>query len=80
MVATVKIIPFAAPEAGGRQSGCVAGRRADSRGAVSADESGFGLDELPGQKASLLDKNRSALEARLAPLSGALIFGAALQP
>ena len=74
MIATVKVIPFAAPEA------------AVSRAEVTAAKAPIGIvafkpmnvalisTELPGQKSSLLDKNRSSLEARLAPLSGKLTF------
>ncbi len=74
MIATVKIIPYAAPE------------RAVAAAAKAASEARIRVapfapkrvalisTELPGQKPALLDKNRSALEARLAPLGGSLVF------
>jgi molybdenum cofactor cytidylyltransferase len=74
MVATVKVIPYAAPE------------RAVEAAAKAAMDAPIRIAPflpmrvalvstyLPGQKPSLLDKNRSALEMRLAPLGGTLIL------
>ena len=74
MLATIKIIPFAAPEAAvagaveaaRRQTIFVAPFRAKRVALIST--------QLPGQKPVLLDKNRSALEARLGPLGGSIVF------
>jgi molybdenum cofactor cytidylyltransferase len=74
MIATVKIIPFAAPERAVAAAVSVA-REAPIRVApFKAMPAGLISTQLPGQKPSLLDKNRSALEARLADLSGILVF------
>jgi molybdenum cofactor cytidylyltransferase len=74
MIATVKIIPFAAPERAVAAAVSVA-REAPIRVApFKAMPAGLISTQLPGQKPSLLDKNRSALEARLADLSGMLVF------
>jgi molybdenum cofactor cytidylyltransferase len=74
MVATVKIIPFAAPEQAVGKAVSTAGDAPIRVAPFRPMKVALVSTELPGQKASLLDKNRSALEARLAPLSGALIF------
>lgn len=73
MIATVKIIPYAAPrnaveKATALASGAI--RVAGFRPLQCALISTF----LPGQKPALLDKNRTALEARLAPLGGTVVF------
>jgi molybdenum cofactor cytidylyltransferase len=74
MIATVKIIPFAAPERAVEAAVSVA-REAPIRVApFKPMRAGLVSTHLPGQKPSLLDKNRSALEARLADLSGVLVF------
>ncbi|HTO41650.1 MAG TPA: molybdopterin-binding/glycosyltransferase family 2 protein, partial [Rhizomicrobium sp.] len=74
MVATIKIIPFAAPaaavEAAERLLAAaplrVAGFRPRRAALISTT--------LPDLKPSLLDKNRSALEARMAALGGEIVF------
>ena len=73
MIATVKIIPYAAPGA------AVAKAQALAAGAIRIAafqplQCALISTFLPGQKPALLDKNRTALEARLAPLGGAVIF------
>jgi molybdenum cofactor cytidylyltransferase len=74
MVATVKIIPFAAPMAA-VAAATARVREAPMRVARFRPlRAGLISTQLPGQKASLLDKNRTALEARLAPLTGRLAF------
>ena len=74
MVATVKIIPFAAPEAAVSQAVRAAEKAPLGIAAFRPMKVALVSTELPGQKSSLLDKNRSSLEARLAPLSGTLMF------
>src|SRR6266446_2047915 len=74
MVATVKVIPFAAPEQAVGKAVSTAGDAPIRVAPFRPMKVALVSTELPGQKAALLDKNRSALEARLAPLSGALIF------
>jgi len=73
MIATVKIIPYAAPS-GAVQSAAAMAREAISvmpyKGMRAALISTF----IEGQKPALLEKNRSALDARLAPLDGHIIF------
>ena len=78
MVATVKVIPYAAPE-----SAVAAGREA-RRAASAWPRSGRRRwrsfpRTFAGMKPALLDKNRSALEARLAPLGGTLVFEARVE-
>ncbi len=73
MMATVKIIPYAAPgNAVAKAAALAAGaiRVASYRPLQCALISTF----LPGQKPALLDKNRTALEARLTPLGGGIMF------
>jgi len=74
MVATVKIIPFAAPQAAVEKAVATASAAPIRVEPFKAMKVALVSTELPGQKASLLDKNRSALEARLVPLTGKLIF------
>ena len=71
MVATVKIIPFAAPEAAVRD--CAKAAIADGpllrRGAVpSRSRSALVQTRLPGLKESILDKTREVTEGRLGAL------------
>ena len=74
MVATVKIIPYAAPQ-WAVEAAATAARAASIRvAAFKPMRVALISTQLPGQKAALLDKNRSALEARLAPLGGTLVF------
>jgi molybdenum cofactor cytidylyltransferase len=74
MVATVKVIPYAAPE-WAVEAAERAARDAPIRIApFKPMRVALVSTHLPGQKPSLLDKNRSALEMRLAPLGGTLIL------
>ena len=75
MLATIKIIPFAAPgsrvaEAEAQLSAATAIRVAPFVPRKAALIS----THLPGMKPALLDKNRQALEMRLAPLGSSIIF------
>ena len=68
MLATIKIIPFAAREA----SVAAAEARLAAEPAIrvapfSARQAALISTRLPGMKPALLDKNREALEARLKP-------------
>src|SRR5262245_56999791 len=74
MVATVKVIPFAAPDAAVSKAVSAAEDAPIAIAAFEPKTVGLVSTELPGQKKSLLDKNRSSLEARLVPLSGTLVF------
>jgi molybdenum cofactor cytidylyltransferase len=74
MVATVKIIPFAAPEGAVNQAVIAAAKAMIGIAAFRPLKVALVSTALPGQKPSLLDKNRSSLEARLGPLSGTLMF------
>ena len=74
MVATIKIIPYAAPEravVGATKAAKVAPIRV---AAFRPMRVALISTELPGQKRSLLDKNRTSLETRLRPLGGTLLF------
>src|SRR5258705_10895152 len=74
MVATIKVIPYAAPE-WAVEAAAKAAMTAPIRVApFEPMRVALVSTHLPGQKPSLLDKNVSALEARLAPLGGTLIF------
>ena len=74
MVATVKVIPFAAPEGAVHKAVDAAKKARLAIAAFQPKKVALVSTELPGQKSSLLDKNRSSLEARLVPLSGTLVF------
>ncbi len=74
MVATVKVIPYAAPE---WAVDAAVKAAMDAKIRVAPFEPmrvALVSTQLPGQKPSLLDKNRSALEMRLQPLGGTLIL------
>jgi molybdenum cofactor cytidylyltransferase len=74
MIATVKIIPFAAPEPA-VTAAVEAARESPIRIAPFRPlRAALVSTQLPGQKASLLDKNRAALEQRAADLMGSLVF------
>jgi molybdenum cofactor cytidylyltransferase len=74
MVATVKVIPYAAPE-WAVEAAAKAAMDAPIRIAPFVPiQVALVSTYLPGQKPSLLDKNRSALEMRLAPLGGTVIL------
>jgi molybdenum cofactor cytidylyltransferase len=70
----VKVIPFAAPEAAVSKAEAFAAKATVRVAAFKPMNVALISTALPGQKSSLLDKNRTSLEARLAPLSGKLIF------
>jgi len=74
MVATVKVIPFAAPETAVSKAVDAAQKARLAIAAFQPKKVALVSTELPGQKSTLLDKNRSSLEARLVPLSGKLVF------
>ena len=75
MLATIKIIPFAAPEA----SVVEVEKRLAASSALRvmpfvARQVALISTRLPGMKPALLDKNREALEARLKPLGSTITF------
>ncbi|MGH7047698.1 MAG: NTP transferase domain-containing protein [Stellaceae bacterium] len=76
MVATVKIIPFAAPEAAVAR--CVAAAAGDGPllriAAFQPRSVGLIQTRLPGLKESILDKTRLVTEGRLAALDSRLVF------
>src|SRR5258708_1313684 len=74
MVATIKVIPYAAPE-WAVDAAVRAAKDASIRVApFEPMRVALVSTQLPRQKPSLLDKNRSALEMRLEPLGGTLIL------
>ena len=73
MIATVKIIPYAAPGKAVEKAAALA-TGAIRVAAFQPLQCALISTFLPGQKPALLDKNRNALAARLAPLGGAVIF------
>jgi molybdenum cofactor cytidylyltransferase len=75
MLATIKIIPFAAPEA----SVAAVEKRLAAHPAIRiapfmAKQAALISTRLPGTKPALLNKNREALDARLGPLGSAIVF------
>jgi molybdenum cofactor cytidylyltransferase len=74
MLATIKIIPYAAPEWAVAAATKAAGAASIRVAPFTPKSVALISTQLPGQKPSLLDKNRSALEGRLKPLKGSLIF------
>jgi molybdenum cofactor cytidylyltransferase len=74
MLATIKIIPYAAPEWAVEAATKAAGAAAIRVAPFVPKRAALISTQLAGQKPSLLDKNRSALEARLMPLGGSLVF------
>ena len=74
MIATVKIIPFAAPERAVAAAVSAASNGHIRVAAFKPKRAALVSTQLPTQKPSLLDKNRSALETRLAGLSATLVF------
>jgi molybdenum cofactor cytidylyltransferase len=75
MLATIKIIPFAAPEAGV----AAVEKRLTARPAIriapfQPKQAALISTRLPGMKPALLNKNREALDARLQPLGSAIAF------
>jgi molybdenum cofactor cytidylyltransferase len=75
MLATIKIIPFAAPRNAMAEVERLLGSGPLVRVApFNPLEAALISTSLPGTKASLLDKNRSALEERLSAIGSRLIF------
>jgi molybdenum cofactor cytidylyltransferase len=75
MIATVKIIPFAAPVAAVEKAeGLFADGPAIEVAPFSAKRVALISTMTAGMKVSLLDKNRSALDARVAPLGSSIVF------
>ena len=75
MLATVKIIPFAAREASVARIESLLNEASLIRVApFRAHRAALISTALPGTRPALRDKNRSALETRLAPLGSALTF------
>ena len=75
MLATIKIIPFAAHESGVAAVETVLATAAAIRVAPFLPRKVALIStRLPGMKPALLDKNREALDARLKPLGSAIVF------
>jgi molybdenum cofactor cytidylyltransferase len=74
MLATIKIIPYAAQEWAVARAITAATAGPIRVAPFQSKRASLISTQLPGQKASLLDKNRSGLEARLTPLGGSLVF------
>jgi molybdenum cofactor cytidylyltransferase len=75
MLATIKIIPFAAPEAAvAAVEKRLAGNPAIRIAQFQPKQAALISTRLPGVKPALLNKNREALDARLRPLGSAIIF------
>jgi molybdenum cofactor cytidylyltransferase len=75
MLATIKIIPFAAPEtAVADVEKRLAGNPAIRIAPFQPKQAALISTRLPGMKPALLNKNREALDARLRPLGSAIIF------
>ncbi|HEY2033694.1 MAG TPA: molybdopterin-binding/glycosyltransferase family 2 protein [Rhizomicrobium sp.] len=72
MLATVKIIPFAAPSFAVKRAEDVLGENALRVEAFQPRKAALISTSLPGMKASLLDKNRTAIEARLKSVGSSL--------
>src|SRR3984957_14089400 len=75
MLATIKIIPFAAPEA----SVAAVEKRLAAKPAIriapfQPKQAALISTRLPGMKPALLNKNREALDARLRPLGSVIAF------
>ncbi len=75
MLATIKIIPFAAHETGVAAVETILAASAAIRVAPFLPRKVALIStRLPGMKPALLDKNRAALDARLKPLGSAIVF------
>ncbi len=74
MVATVKIIPFAAPTDAVAKAEHAVGSDALRVAAFRPHRAALISTSLPGMKESLLDKSRAAIEARLKSVGSSLIF------
>ncbi len=73
MIATVKIIPYAAPSHS-VETAVHLGERGIRVASFRRMRAGLISTFLEGQKPSLLDKNRVALDGRLGPLGGEIVF------
>jgi molybdenum cofactor cytidylyltransferase len=75
MLATIKIIPFAAPEksVAAIEKG-LAAKPAIRIAPFQPKQVALISTRLPGMKPALLNKNREALDARLRPLGSAIVF------
>jgi len=74
MLATVKIIPFAAPSSAVVKAEDMLATSPLQVAAYRPREAALISTSLPGMKLSLLDKNRNAIEARLKSVGSALTF------
>jgi molybdenum cofactor cytidylyltransferase len=74
MLATVKIIPFAAPASAVTEAERMLGSGALRVHAFLPRKAALISTSLPGMKAALLDKNRTAIEARLKDVGTSLAF------
>lgn len=74
MLATVKIIPFAAPFSAVKRAEDILGRDALRVEAFQPRKAALISTSLPGMKIPLLDKNRTAIEARLKAVGSSLVF------
>lgn len=74
MVATIKIIPFAAPRAAVERVEALLASPLVTVHPFAAKRVALISTALPDTKPALLDKNRSALDDRLTPLSSAIVF------
>jgi len=74
MVATVKIIPFAAPASAVAAATDAAAASPIRVAPFKPMRVALISTHLPGQKSVLLEKNLIALQARLAPLGGSVVF------
>lgn len=73
MVATVKLIPFAAPATAVASCRTIAASGLVRVAAFQPHATGLVLTTLPGSKASLLDKTRGVVQDRLAALGSRLV-------
>ena len=74
MLATVKIIPFAAPADAVKRAEDILGGSALRVAAFTPHKAALISTALPGMKEALLDKNRTAIEARLKAVGSSLTF------
>lgn len=73
MVATVKVIPFALPEAVVAEAELIAGGAAISVAAFASRTAGLILTRLPGNKESVLKKRERVMAERLSALGSRLV-------
>ncbi|HEY7978916.1 MAG TPA: molybdopterin-binding/glycosyltransferase family 2 protein [Rhizomicrobium sp.] len=74
MLGTVKIIPFAAPSSAVAKAERILARAIFRVAAYQPRNAALISTSLPGMKLELLDKNRTAIEARLKSVGAALTF------